>query len=119
MWIQMRYLIRYTRSEQEQFTSFDPEVKRYKLPKFKKTNQNTVLTLKPLVAKGDRIHKGQTLTEGYGTQAGELALGRNLRVAFMPWKGYNFEDAIVISDRLVREDYFTSIHVDEYLSRGS
>jgi DNA-directed RNA polymerase subunit beta len=108
-------LIRYTRSEQEQFISFDPEVKRYKLPKFKKTNQNTVLTLKPLVAKGDRIHKGQTLTEGYGTQAGEIALGRNLRVAFMPWKGYNFEDAIVVSDRLVREDFFTSIHVDEYL----
>ena len=108
-------LVRYTRSEQEQFISFDPEVRRYKLPKFKKTNQNTVLTLKPLVAKGDRIHKGQTLTEGYGTEAGEIALGRNLMVAFMPWKGYNFEDAIVVSDRLVREDFFTSIHVDEYL----
>ncbi len=108
-------LVRYTRSEQEQFISFDPEVKRYKLPKFKKTNQNTVLTLKPIVSKGDRIHKGQILTEGYGTEAGEVALGRNLKVAFMPWKGYNFEDAIVISDRLVREDYFTSIHVDEYL----
>jgi DNA-directed RNA polymerase subunit beta len=108
-------LVRYTRSEKEQFVSFDPEVKRYKLPKFKKTNQNTVLTLKPMVSKGDRIHKGQILTEGYGTQSGEVALGRNLKVAFMPWKGYNFEDAIVISEKLVREDYFTSIHVDEYL----
>ena len=108
-------LVRYTRSEKETFVSFDPEVRRYKLPKFKKTNQNTVLTLKPIVSKGDRIQKGQILTEGYGTQAGEVALGRNLKVAFMPWKGYNFEDAIVISERLVREDYFTSIHVDEYL----
>ncbi len=108
-------LVRYTRSEKEQFVSFDPEVKRYKLPKFKKTNQNTVLTLKPMVSRGDRIHKGQILTEGYGTQSGEVALGRNLKVAFMPWKGYNFEDAIVISEKLVREDYFTSIHVDEYL----
>ncbi len=108
-------LVRYTRSDKEQFVSFDPEVKRYQLPKFKKTNQNTVLTLKPRVSKGDRIHKGQILTEGYGTEAGEIALGRNLKVAFMPWKGYNFEDAIVISERLVREDYFTSIHVDEYL----
>jgi DNA-directed RNA polymerase subunit beta len=108
-------LIRYTRSEKDQFISFDPEVKRYKLPKFKKTNQNTVLTLKPIVSKGERIHKGQILTEGYGTQAGEVALGRNLKVAFMPWKGYNFEDAIVISERLVKDDYFTSIHVDEYL----
>ncbi len=108
-------LVRYTRTDKEQFVSFDPEVKRYKLPKFKKTNQNTVLTLKPIVSKGDRIHKGQILTEGYGTEGGELALGRNLKVAFMPWKGYNFEDAIVISERLVREDFFTSIHVDEYL----
>ncbi len=108
-------LIRYTRSDKEQFVSFDPEVKRYRLPKFKKTNQNTVLTLKPIVDKGDKVHKGQILTDGYGTNQGELALGRNLKVAFMPWKGYNFEDAIVISDRLVREDFFTSIHVDEYL----
>ncbi len=108
-------LIRYTRSDKEQFVSFDPEVKRYRLPKFKKTNQNTVLTLKPIVAKGDKVNKGQILTEGYGTNEGELALGRNLKVAFMPWKGYNFEDAIVISERLVREDFFTSIHVDEYL----
>ncbi len=108
-------LISYTRSDKEQFVSFDPEVKRYRLPKFKKTNQNTVLTLKPIVAKGDKVRKGQILTEGYGTSEGELALGRNLKVAFMPWKGYNFEDAIVISERLVREDFFTSIHVDEYL----
>ena len=108
-------LVRYTRTDKEQFVSFDPEVKRYILPKFKKTNQNTVLTLKPIVSKGERIHKGQILTEGYGTEGGELALGRNLKVAFMPWKGYNFEDAIVISERLVREDFFTSIHVDEYL----
>ena len=108
-------LVRYSRTDKEQFVSFDPDVKRYKLPKFKKTNQNTVLTLKPIVSKGDRIHKGQILTEGYGTQMGELALGRNLKVAFMPWKGYNFEDAIVVSEKLVREDYFTSIHVDEYL----
>jgi DNA-directed RNA polymerase subunit beta len=108
-------LIRYSLSDRDQFVSFDPEVKRYQLPKFKKTNQNTVLTLKPLVSKGEKVVKGQILTEGYGTEGGELALGRNLKVAFMPWKGYNFEDAIVISDRLVREDYFTSIHVDEYL----
>ncbi len=108
-------LVRYTRTDKEQFVSFDPEVKRYRLPKFKKTNQNTVLTLKPIVSKGDRLVKGQILTEGYGTQQGELALGRNLKVAFMPWKGYNFEDAIVVSEKLVREDFFTSIHVDEYL----
>ncbi|MGF1586190.1 MAG: DNA-directed RNA polymerase subunit beta [Bacteroidales bacterium] len=108
-------LVRYTRTDKEQFVSFDPEVKRYILPKFKKTNQNTVLTLKPMVAKGDKLVKGQILTEGYGTQGGELALGRNLKVAFMPWKGYNFEDAIVVSDKLVRDDFFTSIHVDEYV----
>ncbi len=108
-------LVRYTRTDKEQFVSFDPEIKRYRLPKFKKTNQNTVLTLKPIVSKGDRLVKGQILTEGYGTQQGELALGRNLKVAFMPWKGYNFEDAIVVSEKLVREDFFTSIHVDEYL----
>ncbi len=108
-------LIRYNRSNKEQFVSFEPEVKRYKLPKFKKTNQNTVLNLKPLVSRGDKVSRGQILTEGYGTRNGELALGRNLKVAFMPWKGYNFEDAIVISERLVRDDYFTSIHVDEYL----
>jgi len=108
-------LIRYNRTEDELFVSFDPEVKRYRLPKFKKTNQSTSVTLKPIVVKGQHVNKGDVLTEGYATQNGELALGRNLKVAFMPWKGYNFEDAIVISERLLREDMFTSIHVDEYI----
>ena len=108
-------VIRYSKTEKEQFVSFDSAVKKYQLPKFKKTNQNTVITLKPIVKKGEKVVKGQILTEGYGTQSGELALGRNLKVAFMPWKGYNFEDAIVVSERLVREDVFTSIHVDEYM----
>ncbi|HDR68373.1 MAG TPA: DNA-directed RNA polymerase subunit beta, partial [Bacteroidaceae bacterium] len=108
-------IIRYDRTEEEKFVSFEDEVKRYKLPKFRKTNQNTCINLTPIVKKGDKIIKGQILTEGYATEKGELALGRNLMVAFMPWKGYNFEDAIVISERLVREDTFTSIHVDEYL----
>ncbi len=108
-------VIRYNRTEEEQFVSFNPEVKRYKLAKFKKTNQNTCINIKPLVEKGQQIKKGQILTEGYATQDGELALGRNLKVAFMPWKGYNFEDAIVINERLVRDDIFTSIHIDEYI----
>jgi DNA-directed RNA polymerase subunit beta len=108
-------VIRYSRTEQEKFVSFDEDIKRYKLPKFKKTNQNTCINLKPIVSKGERVTKGQILTEGYGTKDGELALGRNLRVAFMPWKGYNFEDAIVISDKVVRDDLFTSIHIDEYM----
>lgn len=108
-------VVRYDRTEEELFASFDPEVKRYKLPKFKKTNQNTSITLKPIVTKGQRVTKGQIMTEGYATRNGELALGRNLMVAFMPWKGYNFEDAIVISERLLREDMFTSIHIDEYI----
>jgi len=108
-------VIRYSRTEQEKFVSFDEDTKRYKLPKFKKTNQNTCVNLKPIVSKGEKVTKGQILTEGYGTKDGELALGRNLRVAFMPWKGYNFEDAIVISERVVREDLFTSIHIDEYM----
>lgn len=108
-------VVRYDKSEEELFVSFDPEIKRYKLPKFKKTNQSTSITLKPIVTKGERIVKGQVLTEGYATRDGELALGRNLKVAFMPWKGYNFEDAIVISERLLRDDVFTSIHVDEYI----
>jgi len=108
-------IVRYKRSEDEKFVSFDEEVKRYKLPKYKKTNQNTCINLIPIVTKGQKIKKGQILTDGYGTKDGELALGRNLMVAFMPWKGYNFEDAIVISDRLVRDDVFTSIHIDEYL----
>lgn len=108
-------VIRYHQSEDQKFVSFDPDIKRYKLPKFKKTNQNTSITLQPIVHKGQEVKKGQILTEGYATRNGELALGRNLKVAFMPWKGYNFEDAIVISERLVREDVFTSIHVDEFI----
>ncbi|MFY9115559.1 MAG: DNA-directed RNA polymerase subunit beta [Bacteroidales bacterium] len=107
--------IRYEMSEDEKFVSFDPEVTVYKLPIYRKTNQNTSVNLKPIVRKGQKVTKGQILTEGYATQNGELALGRNLKVAFMPWKGYNFEDAIVLSERLLREDVFTSIHVDEYI----
>jgi DNA-directed RNA polymerase subunit beta len=108
-------IIRYSRPEEEKFVSFDDDTVRYQLPKFKKTNQNTCLNLTPIVKIGEKVVKGQILTEGYGTQGGELALGRNLKVAFMPWKGYNFEDAIVISERVVREDIFTSLHIDEYL----
>ncbi|MFP4488994.1 MAG: DNA-directed RNA polymerase subunit beta, partial [Bacteroidales bacterium] len=108
-------VIRYSRTDEEKFVSFDDDIKRYRLPKYQKTNQNTCINLVPVVKKGDKVKTGQVLTEGYGTQNGELALGRNLKVAFMPWKGYNFEDAIVISDRVVRDDVFTSIHVDEYL----
>ncbi|MBP1675794.1 MAG: DNA-directed polymerase subunit beta [Bacteroidetes bacterium] len=107
--------IRYDRSEDEEFVSFDPAVKEYKLPKFQKTNQNTTIDLRPLVRKGQMVEKGMILTEGYSTQLGELAIGKNLKVAFMPWKGYNFEDAIVINERVVREDIFTSIHVVEQL----
>ncbi|BBE19292.1 DNA-directed RNA polymerase beta subunit [Aquipluma nitroreducens] len=106
--------IRYDKTEEERYVSFDPEIVVYRVSKFQKTNQGTVVDLKPIVAKGDRIAKGQVLTEGYATHGGELALGRNLKVAFMPWQGYNYEDAIVISERVVREDVFTSIHVDEY-----
>ena len=106
--------IRYDKTEEERFVSFDPEIAVYRVSKFQKTNQGTVVDLKPIVFKGDRVTKGQVLTEGYATQGGELALGRNLKVAFMPWQGYNYEDAIVISERVVREDIFTSIHVDEY-----
>jgi DNA-directed RNA polymerase subunit beta len=108
-------VVKYLQSDEQRFVSFDPEIKRYKLPKYKKTNQNTCVTLRPMVVKGQEVKKGQILTEGYSTRDGELALGRNLKVAFMPWKGYNFEDAIVISERLVREDVFTSVHVDEYV----
>jgi len=108
-------LIRYSRTDEEKFVSFDDDTKRYKLPKYLKTNQNTCINLVPVVKKGDKVEKGQVLTEGYGTKGGELALGRNLKVAFMPWKGYNFEDAIVISDKVVQDDVFTSIHIDEYL----
>ena len=108
-------VIRYTRTEEEKFVSFDDDIKRYKLPKYKKTNQNTCVNLNPIVRKGQQVKKGQILTQGYASENGELALGRNLRVAFMPWKGYNFEDAIVISESVVRDDVFTSIHIDEYL----
>ncbi|MDR0371832.1 MAG: DNA-directed RNA polymerase subunit beta [Prevotellaceae bacterium] len=107
--------IRYDRTEEEEFVSFDGAVKEYQLPKFKKTNQNTTVDLRPTVSKGDRVTPGQILTEGYATEKGELAIGKNLKVAFMPWKGYNFEDAIVINERVVREDVFTSIHVVEQL----
>jgi DNA-directed RNA polymerase subunit beta len=108
-------VIRYTRTDEEKFVSFDDDVRRYQLPKYHKTNQNTCINLTPIVRKGEKVVKGQVLTEGYGTKNGELALGRNLKVAFMPWKGYNFEDAIVISEKVVQEDIFTSVHIDEYL----
>jgi len=107
--------IRYDRSEDEEFVSFDSAVKEYKLPKFQKTNQNTTIDLRPTVRVGQKVKAGMILTEGYSTQNGELAIGKNLKVAFMPWKGYNFEDAIVINERVVREDIFTSIHVVEQL----
>ena len=108
-------VVRYSRTDEEKFVSFDDDVKRYLLPKYHKTNQNTTINLVPIVRKGEKVVKGQVLTEGYGTKSGELALGRNLKVAFMPWKGYNFEDAIVISEKVVQEDIFTSVHIDEYL----
>jgi DNA-directed RNA polymerase subunit beta len=107
-------VIRYSRNEEQKLVSFDDDVKVYKLTKYQKTNQNTCINLKPIVAVGDKVTKGQVLCEGYATQNGELALGRNLKVAFMPWKGYNFEDAIVISERIVREDIFTSLHIEEF-----
>lgn len=106
--------IRSTRDDEEKLISFDEDLRVYRLTKFQKTNQNTCINLKPIVKKGEKVKGGQVLCEGYATQDGELALGRNLKVAFMPWKGYNFEDAIVISERVVREDIFTSVHVDEY-----
>jgi DNA-directed RNA polymerase subunit beta len=106
--------IRCVRTNDEKLVSFDDDLKVYRLTKFQKTNQNTCINLKPIVKKGDKVKAGQVLCEGYATQGGELALGRNMKVAFMPWKGYNFEDAIVISERVVREDIFTSLHIDEY-----
>ena len=109
-----KIVIRYDRTEDEILVSFDSELTTYDLIKFRRTNQGTCINLKPIVRKGDRVKKGQVLCEGYATQNGELALGRNMKVAFMPWKGYNFEDAIVISERVIREDIFTSIHIDEY-----
>ena len=107
--------IKYDRTDDEKFVRFDSDITVYKLPIYRKTNQSTSIYLKPIVKKGDKVVKGQILTEGYSTQNGELALGRNLKVAYMPWKGYNFEDAIVLSERILREDIFTSIHVDEYI----
>ncbi|MDT0688548.1 DNA-directed RNA polymerase subunit beta [Salegentibacter sp. F188] len=106
--------IKYDRTEEERMVSFDSDSKTYDLIKFRKTNQGTSINLKPIVAVGDRVTRGQVLCQGYATEAGELALGRNMKVAFMPWKGYNFEDAIVISEKVVRDDIFTSIHIDEY-----
>tara|TARA_R110002072_G_scaffold2867_5_gene22350 strand:+ start:5030 stop:8842 length:3813 start_codon:yes stop_codon:yes gene_type:complete len=106
--------IKYDRTEEENLVRFDSAVTTYSLVKFRKTNQGTNINLKPIVKKGDRVVKGQVLCQGYATENGELALGRNLKVAFMPWKGYNFEDAIVISEKVVRDDVFTSIHIDEY-----
>ncbi|WON95405.1 DNA-directed RNA polymerase subunit beta [Sphingobacterium sp. Lzh-3] len=106
--------IRYDRNDDDRLVSFDDDVKTYKLIKFKKTNQNTCMNLKPIVKKGQRVEPGQVLCEGYATENGELALGRNLKVAFMPWQGYNFEDAIVISERVAKEDWFTSLHIEEF-----
>jgi len=106
--------IRYNRSEEEKLVSFDDDIKTYHLTKYARTNQNTSVNLKPVVKRGQQVVKGQVLCEGYGTENGELAIGRNLMVAFMPWKGYNFEDAIVISEKIVKEDIFTSIHIEEF-----
>jgi DNA-directed RNA polymerase subunit beta len=108
-------IIRYNRTDEERLVSFDDDVKSYRLTKFRKTNQNTNINIRPIVKKGDKVKKGQIMCEGYATQGGEIALGRNLKVAFMPWKGYNFEDAIVINEKVVRDDIFTSIHIDEYV----
>ncbi len=110
-----RIHVKYEYTDEELLVRFDPDVTEYILPKYRKTNQNTSITLRPIVRKGEKVVPGQIMTEGYSTQAGELAIGRNLKVAFMPWKGYNFEDAIVISERIAREDIFTSVHVDEYI----
>ncbi len=106
--------INYDRTEDEEFVEFESSVKEYKIPKFRRTNQGTTIDLRPICNKGQRVEKGDILTEGYSTEKGELALGRNLKVAFMPWKGYNYEDAIVLNERMVREDILTSVHVDEY-----
>ena len=109
-----RIVVKYIRSDEERLVSFTDDSKEYHLVKFKKTNQNTSVNIRPIVRLGQKVSKGDVLSEGYATINGELALGRNLKVAFMPWKGYNFEDAIVISERVVREDIFTSVHIDEY-----
>ena len=107
--------IKYDRTEDEEFVSFDDAVKTYVIPKWRKTNQSTTVDLRPICHRGQRVKAGDILTEGYSTQNGELALGRNVKVAYMPWKGYNYEDAIVLNERMVREDFFTSVHVDEYI----
>ena len=104
----------YDRTEDEEFVSFEPALKEYRIPKFRRTNQNMVFDLRPICEKGQRVKKGDILTEGYATESGELALGRNLLVAYMPWKGYNYEDAIVLNERMVRDDILTSVHVDEF-----
>ena len=109
-----KVVIRHNRTEKDRLVSFDDDIKEYWLTKYQRTNHSTAINLRPIVKKGDKVKKGQVLCEGYATQAGELALGRNMMVAFMPWKGYNFEDAVVISERVVREDIFTSVHVEEF-----
>ena len=110
-----KIIINYARNKEEEFISFESSEKEYMLPKFQRTNQNTTIDLRPIVRKGDKVTEGQILTEGYATENGELALGKNLKVAYIPWKGYNYEDAIVLSERIVREDMFTSVHVVEQL----
>ena len=110
----LRIVVNYDQTESEKLISFSGSTKEYNLIKFRRTNQDTTINLKPIVFKGDKVAKGQALCEGYATQAGELALGRNMKVAFMPWQGYNFEDAIVISEKVVRDDIFTSIHIEEF-----
>ena len=109
-----KIVIRHNRTEKERLVSFDDDVKEYHLTKYQRTNHSTAINLRPIVKKGDKVKKGQVLCEGYATQGGELALGRNMMVAFMPWKGYNFEDAVVISERVVREDIYTSVHIEEF-----
>ncbi|MBR1799475.1 MAG: DNA-directed RNA polymerase subunit beta [Bacteroidales bacterium] len=109
-----KIVIRHNRTEDERLVSFDDDLKEYRLTKYQRTNHSTAINLRPIVKKGERVEKGQVLCEGYATQGGELALGRNMMVAFMPWKGYNFEDAVVISEKVVREDIFTSVHVEEF-----
>ena len=109
-----KIIVKYDRTDEEELVSFDSSLVTYKLPKYRKTNQSTTIDLRPICKKGERVSKGQILTEGFSTQNGELALGRNILAAYMPWKGYNYEDAIVLNERVVAEDLFTSIHVDEY-----
>ena len=102
--------ILYDRTEEEEFVSFEPVLKEYRIPKFRRTNQNMTIDLRPICSKGQRVKAGDILTEGYATENGELALGRNLLVAYIPWKGYNYEDAVVVSERMVRDDVLTSVH---------